>query len=65
MSSKKQIKVTCQGDTKRIKFTTSYETFTQQTRESFGQALASTSVIKFYYLDDENELISISNQTDF
>lgn len=37
-----------------------------QTREKFpGQGLESCNPIKFYYLDDENELISITSQSDF
>lgn len=36
-----------------------------QTRDTFGNDLAKVWPIKFYYLDDENELISITSQSDF
>lgn len=45
--------------------TSSYETLALYTREAFGQSLEKCSPIKFYYLDDENELISINSQNDF
>jgi hypothetical protein len=61
-SNKKCIKVAFQGETKRIKMTDSYESLCQQTLKSFGAAV---QPIKFYYLDDEKELISINSQSDF
>lgn len=65
MSTKRIIKVSFHGETKRIKMTNSYESLALQTRDAFGQGLEKVWPIKFYYLDDENELISISSQHDF
>ena len=65
MQSKKTVKVTFQGETKRIKMTNSYETLAVNTKEAFGQSLEKVSPFKFYYLDDENELISINSQNDY
>ena len=65
MSNKKCIKVCYLGETKRLKMTSSYESLALQTREVFGQGLEKVWPIKFYYLDEENELISINSQSDF
>jgi PB1 domain len=65
MSSKKCIKVNFQGETKRIKMTNSYESLALQTRDTFDPDLAKIWPIKFYYLDEEHELISITSQSDF
>lgn len=43
----------------------SYESLALKTRETFGQGLEKMWPIKFYYLDDEQELISITSQSDF
>jgi len=48
-----------------MKLTTSYESLVLQTREAFPRVLDKVWPIKFYYLDDENELVSISSQNDF
>ena len=64
MQSKKAIKVTYLGETKRIKITQSYEALALLARDTFGQELLKMWPIKFYYLDDENELISITSQSD-
>ena len=45
--------------------TSSYETLALYSKEAFGQSLEKVWPIKFYYLDDENELISISSQNDY
>jgi hypothetical protein len=45
--------------------TQSYESLALQTREAFGQGLEKVWPIKFYYLDDESELISINSQNDY
>ena len=45
--------------------TSSYETLALYSREAFGQNLEKVWPIKFYYLDDENELISINSQNDY
>lgn len=64
-TNKRCIKVSYQGETKRIKMTNSYESLALKTRETFGQGLEKVWPIKFYYLDDEHELISITSQPDF
>lgn len=61
---KPSIKVTYLGETKRIKKTNTYEELTLLTRLAFGSALEKVQQIKFYYLDDEQELISVSTQAD-
>jgi hypothetical protein len=43
----------------------SYESLTKQTRESFAPLLDHMVPLKFYYIDEENELISINSQSDF
>lgn len=48
-----------------MKLTNSYESLALQTREAFPHLLDKVRPIKFYYLDDENELVSISSQNDF
>lgn len=65
MSTKKCIKVCFQGETKRLRMTNHYEALALQTREAFGNGLERVWPIKFYYLDEENELISINSQSDF
>jgi len=65
-NKKRILKVSLAGETKRLANTNSYESLVKQTRDKFsGQGLESVKHIKFYYLDDENELISISSQSDF
>lgn len=65
MMKQRCIKISYQGETKRIKMTNTYEALALKTRETFGHGLDNVSPIKFYYLDDEQELISISSQPDF
>lgn len=65
MSTKKVIKVCYQGETKRLRMTNHYEALALQTRDAFGNGLERVWPIKFYYLDEENELISINSQSDF
>jgi hypothetical protein len=45
--------------------TNTYESLYLNSKEAFGQNTAKAWPIKFYYLDDENELISINSQNDF
>jgi hypothetical protein len=45
--------------------TNTYESLALKTRETFGHGLEKVWPIKFYYLDDEQELISITSQPDF
>lgn len=64
-NNKRCIKVSFQGETKRLKMTNSYESLALKTRDTFGQPLQKVWPIKFYYLDDERELISVTSQADF
>lgn len=61
--SKKAIKVSFNGETKRFKMTNSYDALALNAREVFAQELGQMvgGPIRFYYLDDENELISITS----
>jgi len=63
-TNKKCIKVCFNGETKRIKATESYESLLRLSKEAFGADLEKVWPVKFYYLDDENELISINSQSD-
>lgn len=63
--SKRCIKVSFNGETKRFKAFNSYEALALQTRDTFGPPLDKVWPIKFYYLDDEQELISVTSQNDF
>jgi PB1 domain len=65
MATKKSIKVTYLGETKRIKTTDSYECLLKQTRDIFFYDQPKTQPIRFYYLDEEKELISITSRDDF
>ena len=65
MATKKSIKVTYLGETKRIKTTDSYESLLKQTRDIFFQDQPEAQPIRFYYLDEEKELISITSRDDF
>ena len=57
---KKCIKVSLNGETKRLKLTTSFETLCLQTQDCFKLDMP----IKFFYLDDDRELISVTSQAD-
>jgi len=59
-STKKIIKVCFQGETKRLRMADSYEALTKQSREAFAPLLDQMIPLKFYYVDEENELISIN-----
>ena len=64
---KKTIKVTYNGETKRVVTPNTFEELLFATKASFGidaQAMCHNQ-FKFYILDEENELISISSQDDF
>ena len=63
--TKKIIKVCFQGETKRLRMADSYETLTKQSREAFAPLLDKMIPLKFYYIDEEQELISINCQSDF
>ena len=59
MIKRTAVKVSYQGETKRLKFQ-SYDGMVSQAKEVF-----SLDKVKFFYLDDENELISVSSQIDY
>ena len=63
------IKVTFNGETKRIQTPTNYEDLLASTKASFPQSDAAqkeqNTPFKFFFLDEERELISISTQADF
>ena len=62
-NNKKFLKVTYLGETKRLKVVKDYPTLVQLAREAFPEQEL-PKVIKFFYLDDENEIISINSQSD-
>jgi len=48
---------------KRLKMTQDYSTLVEQTLKAYGKG-ALPSAFKFYYMDEENEIISINSQSD-
>lgn len=57
------MKISFNGETKRVKLITNYEQLVEQTKKAYGdQKLPET--FKFFYLDDEQEIISINSQYD-
>lgn len=60
---KKFLKVTYLGETKRLKLVNDYQTLLSMCRQAFD-SLELPKVIKFYYLDEESEIISINSQSD-
>ena len=64
MSSKKTIKISCEGETKRLKISGDYAELVRRTKESFNRQGMSDNEFKFFYLDDEQEVISITGQAD-
>jgi len=62
-SSRKFLKVTFNGETKRLKITADYSKLLELTNKAFSSKLPTD--VKFFYLDDENEIISINSQSDF
>lgn len=61
MMNVKFMKVSHNGETKRLRLTTNYDSLCVKTQECFKLDLAK---IKFFYLDDERELISVTSQAD-
>ena len=61
---KKTIKICCDGETKRLKISGDYAELISRTKESFGKQVMNDSEFKFFYLDDEQEVISITSQAD-
>lgn len=62
LAAKKAVKVTFQGETKRLKLSGVYHELIQRTRIAFKNIPQEP---KFYYLDEDNEIISISSQCDY
>ena len=56
------MKVSHLGETKRLKMTQDYLDLVAQTQKAFN--MSKSPAFKFYYLDEENELISINSQGD-
>jgi len=56
------VKVSHLGETKRLKMTQDYLDLVAQTQKAFN--MSKSPAFKFYYLDEENELISINSQGD-
>lgn len=52
------------GDMKRLKMTQDYASLVEQTHKAFGKGSLPTE-FKFYYMDEDNEMISINSQADF
>jgi len=61
---KKSIKLTIDGETKRLKLAPTFESLVAQANEKFPEQGLSKS-LRFYYLDDDQEIISISSQHDY
>jgi hypothetical protein len=57
-----QIKIIFKNETKKIKFTDTYDNLVQQTGKAFGDLPLH---FKFFYMDSECDMISISSQDDF
>jgi len=62
-NQKKVVKVTFKGDMKRLKLTSDYNTLVEQSQKAFGQGTLPKG-FKFYYMDEDNEMISINSQYD-
>ena len=65
------MKITFKGETKRIKIPESYEHLVALTRVAFSSKSGDHSSdelilqCKFFYIDEEDEIISISSEEDF
>ena len=55
-------KVTFKGDTKKVKLDGGFDELVERTRNSFSDLPEGT--LKFFYVDEENDLISVSSQAD-
>ena len=60
--ARKAVKVTFQGETKRLKLSGDYQELVKRTSSAFKNL---PPQIKFFYLDEDNEIISISSQSDY
>ena len=56
------VKITYQGDTKKVKLTGEYEELVQRTRASFDDLPEGD--LKFFYVDEDSDLISVTSQAD-
>ena len=61
---KKTVKICCDGEIKRLKITGDYQELVKRTRESFNKQNMEDADFKFFYLDEEQEVISITGQAD-
>jgi len=57
-----QAKVSYRGDTKRVKLSGDFYELVERTRASFSDLPAGT--LKYFYVDEENDMISVSSQAD-
>jgi hypothetical protein len=57
-STKKTVKVSFQGETKRLKLTGDYQELITRVKASWDGISEPT---KFFYLDEDNEIISITS----
>ncbi len=58
------MKICCDGEIKRLKITGDYSELVKRTRESFNKLNMEDADFKFFYLDEEQEVISITGQAD-
>ena len=58
MQSKKTVKVSFQGETKRLKLTGDYKELINKIKTAWPHV---SDPIKFFYLDEDNEIISITS----
>ena len=61
MEKRTTVKVNFQGETKRFKTSTSIEDLVSMTKKGFKKV---PEEIKFYYLDEDNEIICVSTDSD-
>jgi hypothetical protein len=57
-STKRTVKVSFKGETKRLKLTGDYQELITRVKASWNGI---AEPIKFFYLDEENEIISITS----
>ena len=63
-TTRKTVKVTHQGETKRLKLPADYQELVQGTRSVFVNHEL-PEAFKFYYFDEDDDLISVSCQNDY
>ena len=63
-TARKTVKVTHQGDTKRLKLPADYQELVQSTRSVFVNLQLPES-FRFYYLDEDDDVISVTCQQDY